>query len=255
MNLHDIFNFKNKVILITGCNGQVGRELCNLYCNLDAKVYGIDIQKKSSVKGLDINYIQTDLNIERKIKISLEKIFKKEKKVDVIINNAAESIFSNYKKRTEKEIAKIFNINSSAIIKIIKHYSILFDKFKQQKGNILNIASIYGFLSPDFDIYSKGDRFSSEVYGASKSSVIQLTRYFAVLLAKKKININCLSPGGILNKKKQSLKFIKKYTKNVPCKRMANVQDIFSGVLYLTSETSNYTTGQNIIIDGGLSLK
>ena len=76
-----------------------------------------------------------------------------------------------------------------------------------KKGNILNIGSIYGFLSPDFNIYSKGDRFSSEIYGASKGSVIQLTKYFAVLLAKNKINVNCISPGGIINKKVQNLMF------------------------------------------------
>ena len=88
-----------------------------------------------------------------------------------------------------------------------------------------------------------------------KSSVIQVTKYFAVLLAGRNININCLSPGGILNKKKQSQKFINSYRKNVPLKRMANIEDIFSGVLYLTSDSSSYITGQNIVIDGGLSLK
>ncbi len=55
-------------------------------------------------------------------------------------------------------------------------------------------------MSPDFKIYSKGDRFSPEIYGASKSSIIQLTKYYAVLLAKRNINVNCISPGGLLNK-------------------------------------------------------
>ena len=164
-------------------------------------------------------------------------------------------MFSNYEKRTEKEILKIFNINAAAVIKIIKNYSLLYKKFKMKKGNILNIGSIYGFLSPDFNIYSKGDRFSSEIYGASKSSVIYITKYFAALFANRNININCLSPGGILNKKKQSKKFINKYKKNIPLKRMAETEDLYSAVLYLTSDKSRYTTGQNIIVDGGLSLK
>ena len=255
MNLNNLFNFKNKIVLITGCNGQVGLSLCNLFKDLNANVYGLDVHKKSSLSTKGVNYIQCDLNFEKSIKKKLELIFRKEKKIDIIINNAAEQIFSNYKKRTEKEIARIFNINCSSVIKIIKIYSILFEKFNMKKGKILNIASIYGFLSPDFKIYSRGDRYSSEIYGASKSSVIQITKYFAVLLANKKIKIKCLSPGGIINRKKQSVKFINKFRNNVPLKRLANVEDIFTGVLYLVSSASDYTTGQNIIIDGGLSLK
>ena len=124
MNLHDIFNFKNKVILITGCNGQVGRALCNLYCDLDAKVYGVDFHQNRFVKGLDINYIQCDLNIERNIKILLENIFKK-KKVDVIINNAADSVFSNFKKGLRKRFHKYLisiHLLLSKLLNIIQFY-------------------------------------------------------------------------------------------------------------------------------------
>ena len=95
---------------------------------------------------------------------------------------------------------------------------------------------------------------SSEIYGASKSSIIQLTKYFAVLLAKKNINVNCISPGGILNKKLQSKKFIKNYIKRVPKNRMGKVDDLHTAIIYLSSDFSDYTTGQNIIVDGGLSL-
>ena len=156
--------------------------------------------------------------------------------------------------RTDEEVDKVFKTNVSSIINIIKNYTILFDQKKLKRGKIINIGSIYGFLSPDFNIYSKGDRLSSEIYGASKSSVIQLTKYFAVLLANKNINVNCISPGGILNKKLQSKKFIKNYIKRVPKNRMGKVDDLHSAIIYLSSDFSDYTTGQNIIVDGGLSL-
>ena len=75
------------------------------------------------------------------------------------------------------------------------------------------------------------------------------------MLAKDKINVNCISPGGIINKKVQTKKFISKYKKRVPKFRMANTTDLFTATLYLTSNKSDYTTGQNIVIDGGLSIK
>ena len=90
---------------------------------------------------------------------------------------------------------------------------------------------------------------------ASKASIIQITKYFAVLFAKKNIRVNSISPGGIINKKLQSNKFIKNYSTRVPMNRMATVEDLFTAILYLASDFSKYGTGQNIVIDGGLSIK
>ena len=75
------------------------------------------------------------------------------------------------------------------------------------------------------------------------------------MLANYGIRVNCISPGGVLNKKTQTNKFIKKYSNRVPLKRMAKVEDILTSILYLASKESKYVTGQNIIVDGGLSLK
>ena len=73
-----------------------------------------------------------------------------------------------------------------------------------KKASIINFGSIYGFLSPDFGIYKNGNRFSAEIYGASKASIIQITKYFAVLFAKKykgKLNFSWWN-----NKQKASIK-------------------------------------------------
>ena len=72
---------------------------------------------------------------------------------------------------------------------------------------------------------------------------------------KENIIINCISPGGILNEAKpQNKQFIIKYSKRVPVGRMGKVEDLYSGVLFLSSQTSKYVIGQNIVIDGGLSI-
>jgi NAD(P)-dependent dehydrogenase (short-subunit alcohol dehydrogenase family) len=74
------------------------------------------------------------------------------------------------------------------------------------------------------------------------------------MLSKYNINVNCLSPGGIYNNKKpQNKKFIKKYSNRVPLDRMGNTENLYTGILFLASDQSNYVNGQNIIIDGGLS--
>ena len=252
--LDKLFNFKNKIVLITGCNGQIGKKISELFLSLGAKVYGFDLNN-TKIHNQKFIYIKIDITENKILKKKISKIFQKEKKIDILINNAATSIFSGIEKRRDNELSKVYNLNVKSVINIIKYFYINYKKYNMKKASIINFGSIYGFLSPDFKIYTNGNRFSAEIYGASKASLIQITKYFAVLFAKKNIRVNSISPGGILNKKLQSKRFIKNYSTRVPMNRMANVEDLFTAILYLASDFSKYGTGQNIIIDGGLSIK
>ena len=252
--LDKLFNFKNKIVLITGCNGQIGKKISELFLSLGAKVYGFDLNN-AKIHNQNFIYIKIDITESKILKKKINQIFQKEKKIDILINNAATSIFSGIEKRRDNELSKVYNLNVKSVINIIKYFYINYKKYNMKKASIINFGSIYGFLSPDFKIYTNGNRFSAEIYGASKASLIQITKYFAVLFAKKNIRVNSISPGGILNKKLQSKKFIKNYSSRVPMNRMANVDDLFTAILYLASDFSKYGTGQNIIIDGGLSIK
>lgn len=252
--LHKLFNFRDQIIFVTGSSGQMGTAISKLFLNLGAKVYGLDVKRKK-IKHRNFKFIKIDITNELQTNIEIKKIFKKEKKIDIIINNAGISIYSRIEKRSSIELQTVFDLNLKSIINIIKYYLKNYKKYKLKNGRIINIGSIYGFLSPDFKIYSKGKEPIAEIYGATKASVIQITKYFAVLLANYGIRVNCISPGGVLNKKTQTNKFIKKYSNRVPLKRMAKVEDILTSILYLASKESKYVTGQNIIVDGGLSLK
>jgi gluconate 5-dehydrogenase len=252
--LSKIFNFKKKVVLITGSSGQVGSKIVKLYVRLGAKVYGLDTNK-SKFKNKNFFFFKIDITDRKKIQELFHEIFKKEKKIDILINNAATSVFTKIEERNDNELQKVFDLNLKSAINLIKYYFINYKKYNLKSASIINIASIYGLLSPDFKIYLKGDRFSSEIYGATKASIIQITKYFAVLFAKNNIRVNAISPGGILNKNIQTKRFIKNYSNRVPLKRMANVEDLFTAIFYLSSDYSKYSTGQNIIVDGGLSVK
>ena len=92
---------------------------------------------------------------------------------------------------------------------------------------------------------------SPAVYSASKSAIIGLSRYLATYLAKYKIRVNSISPGGVINKHNKT--FVKNYSSKVPLSRMGKKNEIASAILFLSSEESSYITGQNIIVDGGYS--
>ena len=119
---------------------------------------------------------------------------------------------------------------------------------------IVNVGSIYGLVAGDMSLYNKNDRKTSEIYGASKAAVIHLTKYLANYMGKFNVRVNCISPGGVLNKKLQKKNFIKKYSKKPSLGRMANSKEILNTLIFLLNEDSDYITGQNLIVDGGYTL-
>jgi NAD(P)-dependent dehydrogenase (short-subunit alcohol dehydrogenase family) len=121
----------------------------------------------------------------------------------------------------------------------------------QGRGSIVNIGSVYGVVSSDPRIYTDCARMNSEVYSASKAGVIQLTKYFAVHAASLGVRVNCVSPGGVFNQ--QGADFVRNYSNRVPLGRMAQDSEICGAVIFLASPEAGYVSGQNIVVDGGLT--
>ncbi len=249
-----LFNFKNKIVLITGSVGQLGTSFTKLFLSRGAIVVGLD-NTQSKFKNDKFYFYSVDISKKEIVEKNIINIINKFKKIDVIINNAGYSVFTKFDKRTNEELDKTINVNIKGTLNIINSYIKIHKNKKLSKSNIINIGSIYGSISPDFRIYGKNDNFNSEIYGATKASIIQLTKYYSVILSKLNINVNCLSPGGIYNSKKpQSHSFLKKYKTKVPMNSIAQSEDLHTGILFLASDKSQYINGQNIIIDGGLSV-
>ena len=251
MQIEFLKQYKNKIVLITGVSGQIGDFTVKFFLKLGCIVYGADI-KKLKINSNKFFFRQLDISDAIKTQNLINEIYKKHKRIDIVINNAAVSYKTNFKNRTSKELKETIDINLSSPINIIKniakkHNSKLICK-------IINIGSIYGLRSPDFKIYDNSNNMNSEIYGASKAAIIQITKYFAALLAKKNIIINCISPGGLKNKNFQKNKFILNYSKKVPLGRMCEEEDLKMALLYFSNIETNYTTGQNLIIDGGFTL-
>ena len=120
--------------------------------------------------------------------IKFLKLSKKKKRIDVIINNAGHSIFSKYNNRTEKEINDTVNVNIKGVLNVINSYSEHHKKLNLKQCNIINLASIYGILSPDFRIYGKMTDLALKIYGATKAAIIQLYKILFCRIIKRKYN-------------------------------------------------------------------
>jgi len=119
-------------------------------------------------------------------------------------------------------------------------------------GVIVNVSSIYGVMTPRFELY-EGTPMTKEVeYIVSKSAIVNLTRYLAKYLKKKNIRVNCLSPGGVLNGQPEA--FVERYNAHALNKGMLDGADVVGTLLFLLSDHSTYVNGQNIVVDDGFSL-
>jgi NAD(P)-dependent dehydrogenase (short-subunit alcohol dehydrogenase family) len=246
---------KDKTVVVTGCNGQIGRELCEQYASVGANVVGID---KSEDKSLDLTlanftYFTSDIRDSESVNNCFEKVRLKFENIDILVNNAGVASFDHYLNRSEEDLDFMMDVNLKGTFHCIRAF-ISCMGLESRARSIVNIGSIYGIVSPDFRIYSEGDRRSPEMYGATKAGVIQMTKYFAVDLAKCGVRVNSISPGGVFNPRSpQDPGFVRAYNERSPMGRMASESEVASASIFLTSDLASYITGHNLLVDGGYS--
>lgn len=254
------FNFKNKIIFISGSNGYIGKKLCETFLKLGGKIIATDIHANSNLKKKNkknFSYYPCDLTNPIQIKNLITKIKIKKNYLDIMVNNASftgDSLIkgwsTSFKKQDSENWKKVFDVSLSSSFELCRNFYSLLKKNK--KGSIVNISSIYGFMGPDLKMYENTGVYNPAGYGISKSGIIYMTKWLATTMAPS-VRVNSVSPGGIL--RKQPKKFISKYVNKVPLKRMCHENDVVNTILFLSSDLSSYITGQNIVVDGGFSLK
>jgi len=253
--LDNLFDLANKVVLVTGAMGQLGSEICKAFEKAGSTVFATDkaINTKKVIDSKQVKYFEMDITDKASIIQGMDRVYAECDHLDVLINNAGVSCFEPFEERPEESFDWVMDVNLKGTFLCIQAYV---NKIKEKghNGSIINIGSMYGLISPDFRIYTDCKRRNSEVYGATKAGIIQMTRYFAVHLARYGIKVNSVSPGGIFNAESpQGEDFIENYSYRCPMERMAKCEEVIGGILYLASSAAGYTTGQNLVIDGGMS--
>tara|TARA_B100000427_G_scaffold320202_1_gene319295 strand:- start:3605 stop:4384 length:780 start_codon:yes stop_codon:yes gene_type:complete len=248
-----------KVVIITGSNGQLGRIYCEAFAQRGSNVIATDIQKNPSPEiemmisknNNSICYKKMNVASEEDTKRVFSEVYTERKKIDVLINNAGIQIFDHFTDRKKKDFMDVMEVNVFGTFNCIKTVCD-FMKKNDNGGSIVNVGSIYGLVSGDPRIYTDCARNVSEAYSASKAAIIQLTKYFAIHLSEYSIRVNVISPGGVYNH--QGEEFVVNYSAKVPMNRMANQEEMISGLLYLSDNNkSSYVNGHNLVIDGGFT--
>lgn len=244
-------NLKDKVVIVAGGRGLIGKEVVADLLRHDAIVIDADISCSNENPAerhfefpLDIT---SNDSIDELIKFATDKFGR----IDGLINCAyphtkdwgrykfEDNPFRHWEENVRMQLNPVFYLDQQVALVMER----------QKSGSIVNFGSIYGIVGNDFTIYEDYNGSSPVEYCAVKGGIINFTRYLASWLGKHNVRVNCVCPGGIWDHQREE--FVRNYEHRCPMKRMGNPDDIAPLCLFLISDGAKYITGQIIAADGG----
>ena len=262
--IEELFNLKEKVAIVTGGAGHLGTAISEALAEAGANVViasrNVD-NCKALAKKLSQNYpkaigLKLDINSEESIFKLVEEVISKFGRLDILFNNAISG-----KSRKELEQMPVEEFESTLHGGLTSYFCMIKACVphikKIGKGSIVNIASMYGFIAPHFEIYRDKDEYFSPVnYHACKGGVVQMTRYMASYFAKDNIRVNTISPGPFPRPQiiQESPWFEEELAHQNPMNRIGKPWELKGAALFLASDASTYITGHNLVVDGGWTI-
>jgi NAD(P)-dependent dehydrogenase (short-subunit alcohol dehydrogenase family) len=269
-SFRDKFDLTGKVAIVTGGAGILGPRFCAGLAEFGARVAVVDVDGAGAVAlaeqlrsqySTDAIGIGCDIADPNSVAGMVRQVVAAFGGVDILHNNAATKtadlgeFFAPFEEVSLSAWRDVMAVNLDGVFLVSQAIG---RQMIQQKrgGSVINTSSIYGILGADKRIYEGSHYLGREINtpageAASKAGVVGLARYLSTYWSQHNIRVNTITLGGV--ESGQYDEFMKRYGARVPLGRMAESDEVVSALLFLASDASSYVTGQNIIIDGGLS--
>ena len=251
--VHELFDLKGKVALITGASGWLGTAFANALAEAGATVVTASRDADTAAKSAEAlpgehHSVQLDQMDEASIDSGFADAISKAGCVDILINNGHAGNASDLTGVSGEEFNQVLK-NSTAYFLLAR---LLHDHVtkRQASGNVIMIGSMYGQVASYPDAYEDVCHASPVSYHALKGGIIHMTRHLAVYWAKENVRVNCLSPGPFPGSKAPGA-MVERLIEKSPMGRMGLPHELKGALIFLAGEASSYMTGQNITIDGG----
>lgn len=251
--VYDIFG---RVIVVTGACGLIGHTMTKAFNERGARLVLADIAKMKPEKaarelGREAIGVSTDVASAEAVAALVKTTLDRFGRVDVLVNNHQfkPTGFLEAKAETfpEELWDQIIDVNLKGTFLTCRDFGRVM--IGQGKGSIINLASTYGVVSSNPALY-KGNSLGNPIaYTASKGGVIMLTKYLAAYWSERGVRVNCITPHGVWNKHEKV--FEDRYKSFSPMGRMMQPEEIVGPAVYLASDASSYTTGANLLVEGG----
>jgi len=258
-----------RVAVVTGAGGLLGRQHCLALARAGATVVAVDLDRElidGVVEGLHAQGYPSALAIGADIADSAgvaflrDEVLARFKRVDVLVNNAALD-----EKLTDDRDASGLRFESHPLalweqalrVNVTGAFlccqALGSEMARVGRGSIVNVASTYGLVAPDQSLYRDPDGrqafWKSAAYPTTKAALIGLTRHLAAYWGERGVRVNALAPGGVKNGQPEW--FVDAYARRTPLGRMASPGDYAGALLFLASDASAYMTGATLVVDGG----
>jgi 2-deoxy-D-gluconate 3-dehydrogenase len=263
------FDLSERVAIITGGAGLLGKGYCETLAGAGAHVVIADIRgdateelakRISQEAGVEALGVESDVTNPESVDALIEVVMRKFKKVDILVNNAALDPKFDVEHATEHTNRfetfpfdawqEALGVNVTGMFLCAQAASK--PMLEAKRGVIINISSTYGLVGPDQRLYQReGEptQIKPVTYTVAKAAVLGLTRYLATYFANMGIRVNTLTPGGVFAGHDDE--FVKRYSAKTVLGRMADADEMSMALLFLASDASSYMTGANLVVDGG----
>lgn len=250
MYVEELFGLKGKVAVVTGASKGIGKTAAVGLAKAGAEVAILcRSEPKEALEGIAAAggrgyWIAADVTDEAAVDAAVDEIARRSGAVHVVFNNAGICIHEDSVDAPAENFRTVMNVNffgeffvARAAARIMMERGI--------RGSIINMASMSGSIVnlPQWQCS----------YNASKAAVIHMTRSLAVEWVKAGIRVNCISPGYIATGALDEIpeEYRESWIPMIPMARMGKPEELLPALLYLASDASGYTTGSNVIVDGG----
>lgn len=236
-----------RIICITGGTNGIGRGLVKAFAEkgwivefMDIDESGLGFAEELNGQGHKTRFHKVDVGDHAAVAAAFSKIGADHGKVDVMINNAGVSKFKSFWELEPEEWDRILSVNLGSVFHCSREAAKL---MKEGGGSIINLSSTRAFMSER----------DTEAYSATKGGIYSLSHSMAITLSEFGIRVNSISPGWIATEDYESLRDIDHAQH--PAGRVGKPEDIARACLFLSDPENDFITGENLIIDGGMSRK
>jgi len=260
--MNGLFDLTGKTAIVTGGNGYLGRSICEGLAEYGASLIiasrngegcralaeRLSDRYQTEAAGMSVDILDT-ASVRNLFRFALGQYGK----IDVLINNAFAPVQGFPEDLNDELWNRGMDGTINAVFRCVRE--VLPYMLENKNGKIINIASMYGVVAPDPATYGGDVRLISPAcYGAGKAAIIQLTKYIAGYYGRYGITSNCISPGSFPNADTQRNEdFICRLREKTMLGRIGYSDDLKGVAVFLASGASNYITGQNICVDGGVT--
>lgn len=256
LGIAPLFNLHGRVAFLSGAAGHLGSSMAEALADAGAFVLlnGRNVDRLKDLearligRGLGARACPFDVADGKAVDEFFRNAMVEFGRLDILINNAYSGKAASIESATASDFAHAYDIGVTAAFRCVK--AALPALRVAEGASVINVASMYGTVSPDPRIYGSSGMNNPPFYGAAKGALIQLTRYLAVHLASDAIRVNALSPGAFPPSSVAPV-FRCRLVEKIPLGRVGSPADLAGAVVFLASPASAYVTGINLPIDGG----